>query len=137
METRIRSLIKEAMIEKNKDKQITYKNILEGAQKIAKQTNVAVTEDMLIKSVKNEIKQLNDLKEYCRPGDERYESIMVKLSYCEAILPAMASEDDIKQYLIDNNIEKNIGVCMKTLKNHFGSNMDGKLAQSVVKSYIG
>ena len=39
--------------------------------------------------------------------------------------------------LIDNNIEKNIGVCMKTLKNHFGSNMDGKLAQSVVKSYIG
>ena len=137
METRIRSLIKEAMIEKNKDKQITYKNILEGAQKIAKQTNVAVTEDMLIKSVKNEIKQLNDLKEYCKPGEPRYESIMVKLSYCEAILPAMASEDDIKQYLIDNNIEKNIGVCMKTLKNHFGSNMDGKLAQSVVKSYIG
>lgn len=137
MEARIRALIKESMIEKNKDKQITYKNILEGAQKIAKQTNVAVTEDMLIKSVKNEIKQLNDLKEYCKPGDERYESIMIKLSYCEAILPAMVSEDEIRQYLVGNAVEKNIGVCMKTLKNHFGSNMDGKLAQSVVKSYIG
>ena len=136
MEAKLRSLIKEAMLEKNKDKQITFKNILEGAQKIAKQTNVAVTDDMIIKSVKNEIKQLNDLKEFYKPEDDKYNTIVIKLSYCEAILPAMATEDDIKAYLINNSIEKNIGVCMKSLKTHFGANLDGRVAQEVVKTYI-
>ena len=136
MEQRVRSLVKEAMLEKNKNKQITYKSILEGAQKIAKQTNVAVTDEMIIKSVKNEIKQLNDLKQYCTEGTERFAEVIEKINYCEILLPKMISKEEIQAYLLDNNVEKNIGVCMNTLKSVYGTALDGQMAQGVVKEYI-
>lgn len=136
MEKKIRSLIKEAMIEKNKSKQITYKNILETAQKIAKQTNVEVTDEMIVKAIKNEIKQLNDVIGYYEEGSEKRAEVTEKIAYCENVLPKMASADEIKNYLINNNIEKNIGVCMRTLKEAFGANMDGKMASVVVKEYV-
>lgn len=136
METKIRSLIKEAMIEKNKDKQITYKNILECAQKTAKKTNASVTDDMIVSAIKNEIKQLNDLLEFCEEGSDRYTETKTKIGYCEAVLPKMATEEEIVAYLVDNNIEKNMGVCMKALKANFGANMDGKIASAVAKQYV-
>ena len=137
METKIRSLIKEAMIEKNKDKQITYKNILECAQKNAKKTNTAVTDDMIVSAIKNEIKQLNDLLEFCKEGSERYTETKTKIGYCEAVLPKMATEEELMAYLFDNSVEKNMGACMKALKANFGANMDGKMASMTAKKYIG
>lgn len=136
METKIRALIKQSMIEKNKNKQITYKNILETAQKTAKKTNSVVTDDMLVSATKNEIKQLNDLLKYCTPDTDKYNETKEKLLYCEIILPPMVTETDILNYLCDNQIDKNIGVCMKNLKTHFGSTMDGKMASKIVKEYI-
>lgn len=136
MEMKIRSLIKEAMIEKNKNKQITYKNILECAQKTAKINNEAVTDDMIIKAVKNEIKQLNDVIGYYEAGSDKYNEVVEKIRYCEAVLPQMASEKEIMDYLVNNGIEKNIGACMKALKSNFGANMDGKVASMVAKKYV-
>ena len=136
METKIRSLIKEAMIEKNKNKQITYKNILEAAQKKAKETQVAVTDEMIINATKNEIKQLNDLIGFCAPGSDKFNETTEKIEYCKAVLPKMASEEDILNYLVENEIEKNIGVCMKALKEKFGANMDGKMASVIAKEYV-
>lgn len=136
MERKIRSLIKEAMIEKNKSKQITYKNILETAQKTAKKTNADVTDEMVINAVKNEIKQLNDVISYYETGSDKYDEVAEKIRYCEAVLPKMASEKEIMGYLINNDIEKNIGTCMKALKSNFGANMDGKVASMIAKKYV-
>lgn len=136
MEQKIRSLIKEAMIEKNKSKQITYKNILECAQKTAKVNNETVTDNMIIKAIKNELKQLNDVISYYESGSDKYNEIVEKIKYCEAVLPQMASEKEIMDYLTSNNIEKNIGACMKALKSNFGANMDGRVAAMVAKKYV-
>ena len=136
MEQKLRELIKHAMIEKNKTKQRTYKSILDGAQKIAKQTNGTVTDDMVIRAIKNEIKQLNELQKYCEQDICKLAEIRVKTQYCEELLPKMATEDEIRDYLTANDIEKNIGICMKSLKAHFGSMLDGKVAQRIVKEYI-
>ena len=136
MEAKIRSLIKEAMLEKNKNKQITYKNILECAQKIAKRTNSAVTDEMIISAIKNEIKQLNDLIGFCPVGSEKMAEANEKVKYCEAVLPKMASEREIMEYIVSNNADKNIGACMKLLKSHFGANMDGKMASNVARQYV-
>ena len=136
METKIRNLIKESMLEKNKNKQITYKNILECAQKIAKQTNVSVTDEMIVRAIKNEIKQLNDVLVYYNSGTEKYQEVMDKIGYCEILLPKMATENEIMTYLIDHTVEKNMGICMKVLKEHFGMNMDGKIASKVAKEYV-
>ena len=40
------------------------------------------------------------------------------------------------EYLVSNNIEKNMGICMKSLKAKYKDNLDGKIAQGVVKDYI-
>ena len=137
MEKKIRQLIKEAMIEKNKNKQITYKSILENAQKIAKKTNRAVTDEDIITAIKNEIKQLNDLMGYVLPTDSgRISEITEKVNYCTEVLPKQATKEDIMDFLTGANLEKNIGVCMKVLKEKFGVNMDGKMANAVVRDYI-
>lgn len=52
------------------------------------------------------------------------------------ILPKMASETELMDYLNLNSVEKNIGVCMKVLKSEFGANMDGRIASMVAKNYI-
>lgn len=138
MEQKIRDLIKKSMLEKNKNAQLTYKSILENAQKYAKADgNRNVTDDDFVKAAKNEIKQLKDLLEYCEVSSDKYFEITHKIDYCVNILPAMATEEDIINYLVSNNIDKNIGVCMKSLKEHFGSNMDGKMANGIVRKYIG
>lgn len=136
MEQKIRQLIKENMLAKNKNATTTYKNILETAQKIAKQTNVAVSDDMIIAAVKKEVKQLNDLLGYVEKGSDKYSEIMDKLSYCESALPKMVTPEEILTFLCTENLEKNMGVCMKALKAKFGANMDGKVASMVVKSYV-
>lgn len=136
METKIRNLIKEAMKEKNKNKQITYKNILETAQKTAKKTNTDVTDEMITAAIKNEIKQLNELLGFCEAGTDRHTEAVEKIRYCESVLPKMASKEEIMEFLIQSGVEKNMGACMKALKEKFGANMDGKVASMVAKEYV-
>ena len=90
----------------------------------------------LLRQQGDEIKQLNDLYEYAKTDNVRATEIKEKINYCNAILPEQITEAQIIEYLTTNNIEKNIGVCMKTLKAQFGSNLDGKMAQGIVKEYI-
>lgn len=137
MEKKIRQLVKQAMIEKNDNAKITYKSILENGLKIAKNDgNRTATDDDFIKAAKNEIKQLTDLSEYVKNDEVRSAEINEKIGYCKDILPQAISEEQILEYLNTNNIEKNLGVCMKTLKAQFGSALDGKMAQGIVKQYI-
>ena len=138
MESQIRSLIKKSMQEKNKTALVTYKSILENAQKIAKTkgADVQVTDDMVIKAIQNEIRQLKDVEQYCSNDPARLSEISCKVGYCEALLPQMASDDEVMTYLTENQVEKNIGMCMKSLKEHFGSKLDGKAASAVAKRYV-
>ena len=52
------------------------------------------------------------------------------------ILPKMASETELMEYLNLHSVEKNMGTCMKALKSEFGANMDGRIASVVAKNYI-
>ena len=52
------------------------------------------------------------------------------------ILPKMASETELMDYLNLNSVEKNMGACMKALKSEFGANMYGRIASMVAKNYI-
>lgn len=111
---------------------------LDGAYKIAKnEGNRAVTDEDFVKSAKNEIKQLKELGEFAKNKPEKLIELAEKISYASSILPEMVNEQTILDYLTEHNIEKNIGTCMKALKTKFGARLDGKVAQMVVKHYIG
>lgn len=137
MEKMLRDLIKKAMIEKNKLAQLTYKSILENAQKLAKEKKEEVNDSYIVSAAKKEIKQLEDLLKYCKEGTEQYNETKTKIELAEGILPRMTSKEDIMNYLVSENIEKNMGTCMKALKSRFKDSLDGRLASGVVKEYIG
>lgn len=136
MEKQLRDLIKKAMIEKDKLAQLTYKSILENAQKLAKEKKEDVNDSYIISAAKKEIKQLEDLLKYCDEGSDKYNETKAKIGLAEGILPRMTSKEDIMNYLVSENVEKNMGACMKVLKSRFKDNLDGKLASGVVKEYI-
>lgn len=136
MEKTLRDLIKKAMINKDKNAQLTYKSILENAQKLAKEKKEEVNDSYIIAAAKKEIKQLEDLLKYCEAGSDKAIEVKAKIELAEKILPKMTSEEDIKNFLVGNNIEKNMGACMKALKAEFKDSLDGKAASGVVKEYI-
>ncbi len=136
LEQKLRELIKEAMKNHKEEAKLTYKSILENAQKLAKEKKEEVNDSYIISSAKKEIKQLTDLLEYCEQNSDKYEEANRKIDLAKGILPKMAEADEIRDYLVTNNIDKNMGICMKTLKDHFKDSLDGKQASKVVKEYI-
>ena len=136
MEIKVRQLIKQAMLDKNENAKLTYRSILANALKTAKDATREITDDDIIKATKNEIKQLTELHEYVKNDEIKSADFIEKIKYCEDILPQMVTTDQIIEYITHNNIEKNIGVCMKSLKTKFGSTLDGKMANGVVRQYI-
>lgn len=137
MEKKLRDLIKQAMLEKNTEKKQTYKNILETAQKIAKEKKTEVTDSLIFDAAKREIKQINDLLAYVKETDEKHKVLVQNKEYAESILPKMVSEQEILDFLTSNNIDKNMGTCMKALKTEFKDSLDGKLASQTVRKYLG
>jgi uncharacterized protein YqeY len=136
LEQKLRELIKEAMKNHKEEAKLTYKSILENAQKLAKEKKEEVNDSYIIASAKKEIKQLTDFLEYCEQNSDKYEEANRKIDLAKGILPKMAEADEIRDYLVTNNIDKNMGICMKTLKEHFKDSLDGKQASKVVKEYI-
>lgn len=137
MEKKLRELIKQAMLEKNAEKKQTYKNILETAQKIAKEKKTEVTDSLIFDAAKREIKQINDLLEYVKETDDKYTVLVQNKEYAESILPKMVTEQEILAFLTTHSIEKNMGTCMKALKAEFKDSLDGKLASQTTKKYLG
>lgn len=137
MEKKLRELIKQAMLEKNTEKKQTYKNILETAQKIAKEKKTEVTDSLIFDAAKKEIKQINDLLEYVKETDDKYTVLVQNKEYAESILPKMVSEQEILDFLTTHSIEKNMGICMKALKAEFKDSLDCKLASQTVRKYLG
>ena len=136
MEKKIRTLIKDSMINTDKVALTTYKSILENAQKLAKDKKEDVNDSYIIASIKKEIKQLEDLLSYCKDGTDKYAETKRKIDIATSLLPQMTSEDEILDYLTSNKVEKNMGLCMRVLKVKFKDTLDGKIASQVVKKYI-
>lgn len=147
LEKKLRDAIKEAMIVKSKDNSTvnveiykTRKNILETAQKIAKEKQTDITDSMIYDAAKREIKQLADVLQYCGGKTEKQEIINKCVTEAETWLPEMTSEkeivDFVEIYKRENKDNFNIGSVMKALKEKYQDNLDSKLASNIVKSMI-
>ena len=144
MEKKLRDAIKMAMKNKNEngtDSNIaiyqTRKNILETAQKCAKEKRVDITDSFIYDAAKKEIKQLNDLLEFCKDKPEKKTIINISINEANNWLPNMISENELKEFIISHKNEApNIGAMMKLLKSTFGDSLDGKLASNLVKSFL-
>jgi uncharacterized protein YqeY len=136
MEEKLRNLIKQSMLAKDKNKTTLYKNILENAQKSAKEKNENLNDSYIVSAVKKEIKQMEDLLAFCKDRPEKFAETSENIKIATELLPQSVDNETVKAYLVDNNLDKNMGVCMKALKAQFGDTLDSKSASQVVKEYI-
>ena len=135
----IKIALKEKLKTKNDTKYSVYKNILDKTQKDVKEKKLEViTDDYVITAARKELKQLEDTLSYItkESDPDRYEKLTTSIAIVNDFLPKSISENEILDFLKNNDIDKNMGVCMKALKNKFGVNLDRRTASSIVKNYI-
>ena len=144
MEQKLRDAIKLLMKEKQVHnteevamKLQTQKNILETAQKMAKDKKSNVTDSLIVEAAKKEMKQLNDLKEYCKDKPDKLQMIEIGLTVAGTWLPEMISAEQIKQFVISVNPKGvTIGSVMKQLREKYGDALDAKLASQIIKETL-
>lgn len=146
MEQKIRELIKQAMIAKKTDKTgdsavvcQTYKNILETAQKIAKESGCGVTDADIVSAAKKEIKQATELLGFCKQSgnEEKIRNTEIAIETAKSVIPQMASEEEIRAFVEANRASfSNMGLMMNALKEKFGTALDGKVASGIVKEML-
>lgn len=145
LENQLRILLKQSMLArkndpslKNKTENLTFKNILQNAQKAAKDKQIVEIDDsMVIDAAKKEIKQLNDLLQFCENKPEKVEEIDIAINAAELFLPKMATEAEIEAFVnAHKNEASNVGAMMKLLKANFGASLDGRIASTIVKNNI-
>lgn len=144
MEQKLRLMIKESMLAKRNDPSMentvrcqTFKNILEMAQKTAKEKKTDVTDSIIFSAAKKEIKQRNDLIAFCKGKPEKLAEIAIAINTANEILPAQVSEDEIRTFIANNKeLCSKVGDAMKALREKYGDSLDAKLASSIVKDSL-
>lgn len=145
LEDKLRTQLKYALIAKRQDANLetlmrckTFKNILDSAQKSAKEKRIDEIDDsLIINAAKKEIKQLNELLEYCKDDADKAFEISVGIKTAEELLPKMVTQSEIEQFITDNKSEfTNIGAMMKALKAKYGDSLDSRLASQLVKTCL-
>lgn len=135
----IKIALKEKLKTKNDTKYSVYKNILDKTQKDVKEKKIEViTDNYVITAARKELKQLEDTLSYItkESDPDRYEKLTTSIAIVNDFLPKSVSENEILDFLKNNDVDKNMGICMKALKNKFGVNLDGRTASNIVKNYI-
>ena len=97
----------------------------------------------LVDNLIDELERAKDLLYLQNPDESSEEAILIndiKADLDRYYDVAEVINDTVNQviaeYLLDSHIEKNMGICMKSLKFKFGALLDSKVASEVVKEYI-
>lgn len=140
---KLREEIKKAMILKketgNSNRYMVLKSILEKAQKVAKEKRQEdnITDTMIVDAARKEIKQLEDLKQYCKEGTEKYNEVIEKMNVAKELLPTMITREQVEEFISNHKEEiNNIGQGMKLLSSEFGDKLDKKEASMILKELL-
>lgn len=117
--------IKRDQIESRKNKDILKSNLLTTILgEISRVDKVNHNEDLYIQILKKMVKDIETVIQYKPSEISEYEKSIL-LTY----LPKQATEDEI--IAVIKTCEYHLGIVMKSLKENFGKNFDGKLAKQL------
>lgn len=142
---KINECIKASMIHKNSMQKNTFRSIKSRALSIAKEKHLEVTDDIVIDSIKKELKELYQTKEsyekLTEPTDEQLD-FMTQLCYMitgleVGFLPKQLSEEElrteVKSILMNLSGDVTFGIKMKMVMKELKDKADGKLINKIVK----
>lgn len=127
LQAQIKTDLAAAMKAKDEDKKNALRVIM---GEFSRQENKEIGDDLVVKIVKKLVKSEKEVLE--RSGDDKTNRF---IQVCEAYLPRMAGEDEIKAWIADNidfSQFNNKMQAMRPIMQHFGSNADGNLVKKVL-----
>ena len=127
LQTQIKTDLAAAMKARDEDKKNALRVIM---GEFSRQENKEIGDNLVVKIVKKLVKSEKEVLE--RSGDAKTNRF---IQVCEAYLPRMAGEDEIKAWIADNidfSQFNNKMQAMRPIMQHFGSNADGNLVKKVL-----
>lgn len=100
-----------------------------------------VTDDIVVKVVRGQIKKTSDLKSILETAKSDLTEVDEELSWLTKFLPLETSKEDIQITLnsffeTNEKTMKSMGLAMKFLKDKFGNSLNPQMASQVVKEYL-
>lgn len=143
MLNKIKSDIKNAMLNHDNLRKDTLRMVVSNAQLLAKEAKREVTNDDVLNALNREIKQTKQAISVCEQnGDTKSEfhnKNKARLSILEEYLPKQLTPDEIKaeiRSLIKDIDKTNKGIIMKTVMPALKGKADGKLVNQLVQEVL-
>ena len=137
---KINNEIKKAMLDKYTNKRDALRAVKSRANLLAKDSHSEITDDIVVTAINKELKELkqglSSLNNH--EDDPLYKTYKERVSLLEEYLPEMMSEEDLRKAIGDilNKLgDVPFGKKMQAVMGELKGKADGKLIQSIVKSY--
>lgn len=131
--------IKLAMKNKETYKKDVLRQVQAKAQATAKERKCEITDEIVIKSIEKELKQLNQTRDSLKGREDTplFKETILKIDELERWLPKKMTEAEveeaIKGMLEDNQTMSDL---IKKAKAELGSKADGKMIAEIVKKWL-
>lgn len=129
--------IKSAMKNKETHKKDVLRQVQAKAQATAKDKKCEITDEIVIKAIEKELKQLNQTKESLNSREDTplFKETILKINILEGWLPKKMTEAEIEE-AVRGMLEdgQTMSDLIKKAKAELGSKADGKMIANVVKS---
>lgn len=143
MKNKLKDAVKDAMRAKDKVKLETIRGALAVIQYEEMQKGTEnLPEEAIVAILKSEIKKRREELDFADKANrpELKDKLMLELAAIEAFLPKQMSAEQIEKILVDLKTATpgiNLGLVMKTLKESYNGQYDGKVASEVAKKVLG
>lgn len=132
--------IKNAMKNKEESKKNVLKQVQSKAQMIAKENKLdEITDDIVIKSIEKELKQLNQTKDSLKGHEdsELFKETEYKISILVKYLPEKMTAEEVESELVDKVLSgMKMGDAMRVAKQVIGNKADSSVIAQIVKKMI-
>lgn len=129
--------IKSAMKNKETHKKDVLRQVQAKAQATAKDKKCEITDEIVIKAIEKELKQLNQTKESLNSREDTplFKETILKINILEGWLPKKMTEAEIEE-AVRGMLEdgQTMSDLIKKAKAELGSKADGKMIANVVNS---
>ena len=139
----LQTMMYDAWKKGEKDKKEALASVINTAKNVAIAENKKndITEDIVMYSIKKELKTAKEQVETCPPERTKLlKEYTIRKNIIEELMPAQLKEEEIRKELDKNFKEllesKNKGAIMKEVMPYFKDKADGKLVNNIVSEYL-
>lgn len=143
MKNKLKEAMKEALKAKDKVRLETIRSLLSEIQYEEMNKSVeSLSDDAVLQVMQRELKKRREEYDFAEKGGraDLFDKLKLEIAAIEFFLPKQLSETELEKILTKMKSDTpniNMGAAMKTLKETFAGQYDGKVASDVAKRVLG